>query len=635
MYRNLIHVFDNAFKMYSDKIALKWKDGNDHQEMSFEELEATVDAIGVSLVEMNISKGDHVGLIADVSKEWTITAIAIQMCGLVDVPRGTDSTGKELANILKHSEAKNCFVASYKEIEKIEEELNKIHGKIKQYIVLDNDLPNNAKIKKVIKLSDMISNGKKLIEKERKEVKKLYERRREINPQDISCIIYTSGTTGDPKGVQLTHANFASQLNKLEKHIEDFGPGDKALTLLPSWHVFGRIMELLFLCKGISITYTNPKNIRDDMLTVKPTIFPAVPRIWEGIYNKLITKVKKDGKESIFNIFKSVAVNHWKAQTRLAGKERLYTRRFFLFEIVLKLYSLVLYILLYPLKLLGNILVFKKVKAATGGELRLSISGGGALPLHIDEFFTSIGISIAEGYGLTETSPVISVRELKDLLPGTVGPPLEEVEIKIVDTNGKDVTNIPGSKGTLHIRGPQVMKGYYKSPERTKEVLTEDHWFNTGDLVMLTTKGYLSIVGRSKDTIVLLGGENVEPSPIEEKLKESKYIDHVMCIGQDKKNIGALIVPNEEEIVSFSNANNMKENSVDALLKYPEINDLYKKEIQRLISESNGFKPFERVRHFAIISKSFEKGDELNNTLKILRHVVSAKYKDLIEKMYN
>ncbi|MCS6972807.1 MAG: AMP-binding protein, partial [Leptospiraceae bacterium] len=255
----------------------------------------------------------------------------------------------------------------------------------------------------------------------------------------------------------------------------------------------------------------------------------------------------------------------------------------------------------------------------------------------IDDFFRAIGVRILEGYGLTETSPVLSVRLANRIIPGTVGPLLPGTEFKLIDLEGRDVTRVPGAKGTLHVRGPQVMQGYYKNPKKTAEVLTPDGWFNTGDLVTLNYSGELSIVGRSKDTLVLVGGENVEPVPIEEKLKESPFVDHVMLVsrafGEDQKVLGALIVPNAENLAEWCKANGIK-GTLEDWVNDPKVLAMYRQEINKYINTENGFKNFEKIGVFTLLKKPFEQGDELNNTLKVRRHVVAEKYAKLIDDMY-
>ena len=285
-------------------------------------------------------------------------------------------------------------------------------------------------------------------------------------------------------------------------------------------------------------------------------------------------------------------------------------------------------------KRMGDLLIFRKLVDATGGEIRVPVAGGSALPYHVDEFFEAIGIPIREGYGLTETCAVVSIRPSDHIVSGTVGLPVNGLEVRLIDEAGQDVTGIPDAQGTLHTRGPHVMRGYYKEPEKTAAVLDSEGWFNTGDVVKITVHGDLCIVGRSKDTVVLAGGENVEPTPIEEKLKQSDYIDHVMIVGQDQKTLAALIVPDEDELGQYARRLGIRSTSLNAWLEDPRVRELYKKEIAGLINRTEGFKSFEHVTDFRLLSKRFEKGDELNNTMKIRRHVVTQRYQHLIDEIY-
>lgn len=632
-YKTLYDAFQNAFNVFSDHMAIRYREGGEtFQSKTFKELEEIVRAFGVGLIKLGVKKGQHVGLIADVSHYWIISDMALQMIGSVDVPRGTDSTGDEIAYIVNHAGTTVVLVQNAEQIGKIEKGLKKYKTQVKTYIVL-NDEKGTPKTK-VKTMSEVVKLGADIIAKDGKEAKDFDKRGQSVKTEDLATLVYTSGTTGEPKGVMLKHSNFAHQLNTLPKIIP-VGPEDRGLNLLPPWHIFGRIGEYLFLSNGTSITYTDIKHIGEDLREIKPTFVPAVPRIWEGVYNKIIGGVKKSGKEGIFNFFKKIAIAYKQNENLITGKFRVFKPRNPLVAIYQTIKGFIMTILLFLPKKLGDVLVFKKVLAATGGKLRGSISGGGALPSYIDDFFVAIGINILEGYGLTETSPVISVRHPDKIVPGTVGPLVEHTEAKLIDLEGNDVTAVKGAKGTLHVRGPHIMSGYYKNPKKTSEVLTKDGWFNTGDLVMFTPSGMVTIVGRSKDTIVLLGGENVEPTPIEEKVKQSDYIDQVMCVGQDQKTIGALIVPNEEELNKWAKANGIKSKSLKELIENAQVQSLYKKEIGKLISTETGFKSFERITSFRLLEKPFEKGDELNNTLKIRRHIVTDKYESLIKSMYS
>jgi long-chain acyl-CoA synthetase len=282
--------------------------------------------------------------------------------------------------------------------------------------------------------------------------------------------------------------------------------------------------------------------------------------------------------------------------------------------------------------MLGNALVFGKIKAKLGGRFVAGISGGGALPPSVDSFFGSAGILLLEGYGLTETAPVLAVRSQFSPVPGTVGKMLRDTECKII---GEDGSSLPfGSMGEVHVRGPQVMSGYYKKPELTAEVLTEDGWFNTGDLGMLTRNGELKITGRAKDTIVLLGGENIEPLPIEQKITESEYIDTAVVVGQDMKFLAALIVPNTDAIARYADEYHIPYDQMSDLLESEEVRELIDSEINSYVNSKTGFRPFEQVYRFAVLKAPFNVGDELSAKQEVKRHVVADKYRREIERMF-
>jgi long-chain acyl-CoA synthetase len=279
---------------------------------------------------------------------------------------------------------------------------------------------------------------------------------------------------------------------------------------------------------------------------------------------------------------------------------------------------------------------------ATGGHLRATCSGGGALQKHVDAFFNDIGITVMEGYGMTETTPVIAVRSFIKLVMGSVGRVAPQTELQIRDFNGNVLTHVKvdgsiegkrGAKGIIHMKGPQVMKGYYKNPEATNKAI-KDGWMDTGDLGMINYKDTLTLTGRAKDTVVLLGGENVEPVPIEDKITESQYVSQIMVVGQDQKNLGAIIVPDFTRLKSWAKENGINETDEKVLIANQRVLDLYKKEIKELNSAKNDFKSFEQVNAFFLISKPFEVGDELTNLMKLKRHIITEKYKDQIKKLY-
>ncbi len=378
-------------------------------------------------------------------------------------------------------------------------------------------------------------------------------------PEDLVTIIYTSGTTADPKGVMLLNSNFMHNV-RVTPPTQELNEKDRWLSVLPSWHIFERIAEYCALSTGASTAYSKPfkQVLLPDLKDEKPTIICSVPRIWESVYKGTIDKIKKGStlQKTIFNWAINLGEKYKKAEGILNNTIPLFDRAEYTPEELDQARRTV--------KRLGwkyrlaDKLVFKKIREVTGGELRFAISGGGALLEAIDIFFNTVGIIVCEGYGLTETSPVLTARNPKDMIMFTVGPSLPEVEIKIVDKDNYDKELPNGEMGIVLVKGPMVMKGYYKNEEKTKEVI-KDGWFNTGDLGKKTYNGkYLKLTGRIKDTIVLRGGENIEPLPLEDRLKESEYINMVIVVGQDKPRLGALIIPNFETLKAYTEKENKK-----------------------------------------------------------------------------
>jgi long-chain acyl-CoA synthetase len=297
------------------------------------------------------------------------------------------------------------------------------------------------------------------------------------------------------------------------------------------------------------------------------------------------------------------------------------------------LVSFVPFLLLSPLRGLGNILVFKKVKAMLGGRLRAGISGGGALPEAVDKFFAAAGVLILEGYGLTEAAPVLAVRHYHHPVPETIGPAFPDMEVVIRDPEtGKEMK--PGQKGVLYARGDQIMLGYYKKPEETKKIIDSEGWLNSGDIGLKTWKGEIKLTGRAKDTIVLMGGENVEPVPIENKIRDSDYIDHAVVIGQDQKYLAALVVPNFERIEAYAKENAIPYMDTENLTKLPEIRELIQTEITERVNRKTGFRGFELIFRSALIAKPFEPGVELSGKQDYKRHVITEMYKKEIKELF-
>jgi long-chain acyl-CoA synthetase len=628
--KRMAEQYPNRIMLHS-KRSSSYSDSEQFHAESFAEIYSQVEALGAGLKKLGIQRGEHLGIISDNRKEWLLADLAILGLGAADVPRGSDSTQEEIAYILKHAGCEVVFCENKAQQEKIVAGMDK-DSKIRILILMDNsistaDLPGDKRIQ-LIGIGTIIEEGKSLLAKEPQTFDQELMKTR---AEDLATLIYTSGTTGEPKGVMLTHYSFLFQMDRLGKILE-LGPTDLDLSVLPVWHSFERAVEYIILNVGGAIAYSKPigKIMLADMATLRPTILPSVPRIWESIMAAVMRNVKSQSKvkQGLFGFFLFIGQSFAYFKNMFLGRIPQYSKPNRILEKIIAVLPL---ILLAPLNALGSLLVFKNIKAKLGGRFRAGISGGGALPGYVDMFFHSAGIKILEGYGLTETGPVLSVREMDNPIFGTVGNILPDVNWKILDEQGHEVSE--GKKGVLWVKSPQVMQGYYKRPEATEAVL-KDGWLNTGDLVIATYEGQIKIIGREKDTIVLLGGENIEPEPIEARLLKSEYIEQAMVVGQDKKYLGALIVPNLELLEKFAQDNEISYLEPEELAENAEIQEFLHGEIQGLVNAKTGFKHFERVLRFTIFPKPFEVGTEMTRTLKLKRNVIAEKYKAEIAKIF-
>ncbi|MBU42149.1 MAG: long-chain fatty acid--CoA ligase [Spirochaetaceae bacterium] len=617
-----------AAETYGDKPAFATRNKDKvFEAVSFKELYEMGLNLATGLIDLGVQAREHVGLLADNRLEWIVSDYAILIAGAADVPRGTDVTDADVTYILPHSDAKVVFVENKAVLDRVQKNKDKLPN-IQHIIMMDKDTPVPDG---VLRLYDLLEKGKQL---RAGGDRRAEERMAQIKPDDLFTLIYTSGTTGAPKGVMLRHSSMVSQVENIPI---DITTSDRILSILPVWHVFERVFEMIAIGGGCCTNYTNVRNLREDMGIVKPTFMASAPRLWESIFTGIQQKVEA-GPGVARGLFKAAyfCSRQVKGATRfLSFKQLDTTGRNPVVSMLIGLWNILRFIIFLVPFLLLDLIVLRKIRAATGGKLRGSVSGGGALPIHVDEFFNNIGIPVLEGYGMTETCPVLAVRTWGKLVIGSVGPIYPDTDIRIVDISNGDIiyttekggANKRGIKGEIHAKGPQVMRGYYKNPEATDKVL-KDGWMNTGDLGMITFNGTLKIVGRSKETVVLLGGENVEPVPIENKLSESPLIDQVMVVGQDKKYLAALVVPSLEQFKDYGE-------TLEEIAKNEEVAKLLRNEVKKLVSSEAGFKSFEKVVDVRLLPKPFEVGDELTNLFKIKRHVVTDKYQDMINTMYD
>jgi long-chain acyl-CoA synthetase len=553
---------------HKDGNAISWNEKDATRSMTYHELHDNIHAFSSGLSALQMQPGDKVSVFSRNLPEWIMVSLGINNAGMIDVPRGEDNSVEDLAYIIDHSGSKMIIVDD-------EKTLKKVTGKIdSSRIFTIKDVPGAQNISKILAAGRMQPVAP------------------QASPDQTASIIYTSGTTGNPKGVELTHGNFSSNIEAVMKRLP-ITKEDKNMSVLPAWHVFERIAKYVFLEIGSETFYSSMPSLLKDLEKQRPTVLASVPRIWEFVYAGIIKKVKEQGKfkNFMFDKMYPMAVKY-KDNGGLLNK------------------------------LAYNSLdksVFSQLRKTLGGNLRFAISGGSGLPRHIEDFFRTAQVHILEGYGMTETSPVIAARSFFHDERYSVGKPLENLQIRISD------------EGVLYVKGPSVMKGYYRNPEETAQVLSSDGWLNTGDLAHLDNKGILAITGRAKDLIKLSNGEYVNPGNIESALKVSTYIDTVVVVGNDTKNVAALIVPNVDTIGNYCQQNgiefNKKESdTVKAALKNPKVTALFDAELKKYSNTAAGFKNYEIVRDYALLSKPFEVGVELTASLKVKRRVVAQMY---------
>jgi long-chain acyl-CoA synthetase len=591
---------------------------------------------GAGLLALGVQRGDHVGIIADNRKEWIIADQGILGIGAADVPRGSDTLPDEMRFILAHAECSLVLAEDAGQVKKIMSRRKDL-PLLKTIIVMDEEFAPSQFTEPtggiaLFAFAGVMDMGKAALAKDPPR----YRREMEKGTADeLATLIYTSGTTGEPKGVMLSNGNFLHNLRTTVPQCITVDNRDCFLSVLPVWHSFERTVEYIVFRNGASLAYSKliGKVLMADMLAVKPTVMAAAPRIWESVSSGIFRKIKEEGgiKAAMFTFFVKVGEAHTTMRALVRGWALQFHKRFRLTDFLL---GIIPYLLLTPFKALGNVLVFKKVKVLFGGRFRFSVSGGGALPPYVDRFFQAVGVLLLEGYGLTETAPVVSVRLETRPVVGTIGPVLDEMEVKLLDPeSGKPVG--PGKKGVIYLKGPNIMKGYYKRPDKTAEVLSHDGWLNTGDLGVMTHRSELRILGRTKETIVLLGGENVEPVPIEDTILQSEFIDQVMVVGQDQKFLGALVIPNIDALEKYAKENEIEWVEREDLFANAQILEHYSDEINSRVNEKKGFRLFERVFRFTLIPKHFEVGCELTiGTQKLKRDVVNEMYKKEIAGIF-
>ena len=592
--RTLPELFIQASDKNKLSDALNFKRDGEWLSISSEEMISRIENVAIGLHSLGLRSGDKVAILAANSPEWTITDAGCQFAGVIDVPIYTTLAPQPVQYILNDSGSRFLFLDTRDAYDRIAEILPECTA-IEKIIFFDSPPPD---LDHVISLAELESAGAEI---RGENPKLLSEIRRSMKLEDVATLIYTSGTTGEPKGVMLTHSNILSNvIDAGEKY--DFSPHDVCLSVLPLTHVFERSAMYLYIFNGMSVYYAESvEKVPENLKEVRPTIFVGVPRIFEKVYAKAKLAAALSGglKEKIFDWAIEVAKEF--AMTQDNGVEP---------SLWLRLKHAI-----------ADRVVFNKLRAFFGGRLRACITGGASLPDEIFLIFTGAGIAIMQGYGLTETSPVITSSNPQAVKLGTVGRPIHNVQVRIA------------SDGEVEAHGPGVMLGYYNKPDATRDVFTDDGWFKTGDIGEIDSDGFLRITDRKKELFKTSGGKYIAPSPIEQMIRSSRFVSQAVLIGNERKFASALIVPNFEMLESYVKLKNLGAKSPTEMCSHPRILDLIERQVA---AATSGLSRFETVKKIALLDKELSvEGGEMTPTLKIKRRVVEQKYKDVIERMYS
>lgn len=616
-FETLTELFLNLSNKYGGKgkAAFYFKPSPDepYQPVFWDQVTDDVYSIASYLIEKGVEKGDRVGILSENRYEWAAVDLAIQLIGAINTSLYSTLPVNQCEYILQDSDTKIFFVSTGLQLKKAVEVFDRCE-ELTEIVAFDTPKLEHLSDKPFVTMfEDALAAGGRHLEANRETIKK---RSLMIKPEDIATLIYTSGTTGKPKGAMLTHHNIVSNVKAATQHIY-WDDTDRLLSFLPLCHSFERTAGYYAtLSSGVEIYYAESVDtVSRNMPEAKPTIMISVPRLFEKMYNLIIKSVEEgsDVKKKIFN---------WAVET---GRKYSEGKRGFV----------------AVQKKLADKLVFDKLKQRTGGHIRLFVSGGAALPPEIDTFFKCAGMNILQGYGLTETSPVIAANKPGEEKVGAVGTIIPGVTVGILSlTEGKILASVSGEDyptdvsceaGEILCKGPNVMKGYWKNEEATKEMIDDDGWLHTGDVGKFED-GYLKITDRIKHMIVNAGGKNIYPGPIEDLLTTSKWIDQIVIVGEGQNFMAAIIVPDFEVVAKFAQENGLSFSTNKELIELDEVKEIFKAELRVF---SKDLASHERIRDFRLVATEFTvESGEITPTLKVKRRVINDKYSHLIKDIF-
>lgn len=590
----------DACNNYENPRALNQPSDSGWDPISLDQFRVYSEETALGLLDLGLDRGSRVALLLESDVPFCIVDMGCLLAGMIDVPLYLSSSTDQMKYVAMHSEAEVLVVANHKRLEQASEFLSDLPN-IETVILCDPggegpniDLPEHVDL---LSLEEVRSRGRTSVEDQTVAIEELRE---QIDPDDLATIIYTSGTTGQPKGVMLSHQNISSNAINSVGEITNFdnGPeGEVVLSFLPLTHVFARMLQYAFMARGVSIYFVHPDNLVEALPKVRPTAFASVPRVLEKVYAGIRKKIL--GMEGL-----QKQIGEWALELAQAYE---------MDEPMSAFYEVK--------RAVADRLVFRKWREALGGRVRWVVVGGAALQPTLANTLAAAGITTLQGYGLTETSPVISYTRPHRIKPGTVGEPLPGVEVRIAED------------GEILTRGPHVMKGYYKQPEKTEEVLTEDGWFHTGDVGEFDPEGFLRITDRKKDMFKLSTGKYVMPQPIENQLGTQPLVDKAVVVGNDRKFCSALIFPAEDQVRVEAKVRDLEDDSsLQHLIQQGAITEAFR----ALVQEANqGLDSWATVKRFALVPDelTIESG-LLTPTLKVKRPKVQETYAEEIEALY-
>ncbi len=588
----LIDLFEFATQTHRKTNTFLTKRGQQYEPVSSEEVREKAHLVCAGLISLGLEKKDRVGLLSENRPEWAMADFGILYTGAITVPIFPTLPSAQIRELLLDCEPRVLFVSTVHQLEKIQSIAAELPG-LRKIVLLEN---KSNLVHPVISFHQLLASGAHVLQQNPSMIEEL---RTQVLADDIATIIYTSGATGIPKGVMLSHGNIVSNVQGCAEAIF-IDDADLALSFLPLSHIFERTVDYLMLYRGATIAYAESvETVAANMLEVRPTLVAAVPRFFEKMYARI-----QETRQASSRMEQWLMV--WALEVGRQTNQHTYARRPIPLRGQLK-------------RWLAEAVVFSKLKRKLGGRLRFFISGGAPLAPELAEFFFTAGILILEGYGLTETSPVIAVNRPHHFKFGTVGPPLTNVDIKIA------------SDGEILTRGPAVMKGYYGKAAEFQEAI-EDGWFHTGDIGLFEEEGFLKITDRKKDIIITASGKNVAPQKIENRLKPNPHFLHVVVVGNRRPYISALVVPNPDKVKQAAQALGLQALDYGKLIHERTIYQHYMEQIQSAVE---GLAPFEQIKKIVLLENDFsiERG-EMTPTLKVRRRHVEDKYKDQIDQLY-